>query len=730
MTSPTAHSTGLPPAKPTISASDNSYSTIYQAAGDINLHQRPTLPTFPVTDSEIKAVRRAWVKVTPANTPLTTADQILKLLREDEPIVVISGPPGTGKTAAALRALTDFALQRSTPDSARGRLQLRHVVPDWDGPDSDLLPYEPGRGYILDVAGETWSDPPAAARQILGHADTLRHTGSCLIVITGAASWPSGHDPQMGRIAIAAEAPRGDLVLERHLNVLYPDPDKNGWLTSHDGQHSGGLTDLLRPDMPPGEAAGRAVALSRIDATRPDALSRARDAMTGWQHLVAATFADTEGSADDRALLLAAIVLDGHSPTDVLKAARTLLQQNEDRAITDILTAPALATRLEKVKAKVEAQRVSFDHLPGYPDAVLRYVWRQLSDAQRPLLGWIQQLTIPKGPATPRIDALARLLVDLAVAEHDLKPLDITQPWAQAGSPGQRAAATMLATAAQHPTLGSDVRARLRTWASNPPEGTATVTAVACQGEFASLYPRQALTCLRWVLDRPRHDQAVTEAAQALRTMACNLHLLPKVWDAVTTWTNGPTQGERGYRAGRRAFIALLTPQADPSPAPLLLANALTDPATADDLAAGWCAVLEEPAFDEPAETLLTDWAQAVADAALDRQAVIRILDRVIDQHLMTGPMAAFLMGREGHAHTPAAVIDLRKHLMISYRRASTTPAPGPPEPHEADPPETPTAPKPTLPAPILRQPDPLATHPHALADAAPSLNGIGQESA
>ncbi len=109
VTSPTAHSTGLPPAQPTISASDNSYSTIYQAAGDINLHQRPTLPTFPVTDSEIKAVRRAWVKITPANTPLTTADQILKLLREDEPIVVISGPPGTGKTAAALRALTDFA---------------------------------------------------------------------------------------------------------------------------------------------------------------------------------------------------------------------------------------------------------------------------------------------------------------------------------------------------------------------------------------------------------------------------------------------------------------------------------------------------------------------------------------------------------------------------------------------------------------------------------------------
>ncbi|MER7694220.1 hypothetical protein [Streptomyces sp. NPDC097610] len=708
-----------------MTASGNLYSAVYQAAGDINLHQRPTLPAFPVPDGEIKAVRRAWVKVSPADTPLTTADQVHTLLAKHEPIVVIHGPRGTGKTAAALRALTGFVPPRLVPDAAQGRLQLRHVLPDWDTPESDLLPREPGCGYILDLSGERWSDPPAAARQLLAHTDALQRAGSCLIVITSEDGWPGGHDPQMGRIAVPAEAPRGDLVLERHLQVLHPDPDKSDWLTSPQR-----LADLLRPDMPPAEAAGLAIALSRIDATRPDALDKAREAMTGWQHLVAATFAATEGNADDRALLLAAVMLDGHSQTDVLKAARALLQQTESRSITDVLTAPALAVRLEKVQAKVESQQVSFDHLPGYPDAVLRYVWRQLSDAQPLLLEWIQRVTAPRGLALPRIDAIAELLAGLAAAENDLRPIDITQAWAQ-NRATQQAAATLLATAAQHPTLGSDVRGRLRTWASNPPEGAATVAAVACQGAFASLYPRQALTCLRWILDRPHNDQAVTEAAQALRTMAGNLHLLPEVWEAVTAWRNSPATGDRGYRAARRAFIALLTPQSEPSPAPLLLANALTDAATADDLAAGWCAVLEDSAFDEQAESLLTNWAQAVADAVLDKDAVSHILNRVIDQHLMTGPMAAFLMGREGPVHTSAAVIDLRKHLMISYRKgAATLPPAGP---HEASASDAPAPPRPeprTTPSGGSRPQDALILRPGEHTAETASLHDAGRESA
>ncbi|MEW2574353.1 hypothetical protein [Streptomyces sp. NPDC047070] len=682
MTHPTAQPDAPLTAGAQISASGNQYSTVYQAVGDINLHEHPTLSTLAVTEAEINAVRRAWVKVDQRGHPLTTAPRVLELLRQDEPIVVISARRGTGKTAAALKALTDFILERSTPGPAPAPLLLEHVLPDWDAPDKDLLPREPGRGYLLDVSGEHWSDSVTAAKQILGHANVLRQKGSRLIVLTGEAAWPAGRDPEMGRVSVAATAaPRGDLVLQRHIKALYPDPAQHGWLHAATGEH-GGLADLLRPDMPPADAASLAVALSRIDGTEPGALGTARATMLGWHDLVRTTFTSTEGKADDRALLLAAIILDGHNQGDVLKAARRLLRQDEARNISDILTAPGLATRLENVQAKVDGQRVSFRHLPGYPAAVLRYAWRQLSDVQQPMLDWIQQLTAPRGLAALRIDPIAQLLVDLAVTENDLKPLDIAHAWANSGTQGHQAAAAMLATAAQNTNLGADVRARLRSWA-NGAEGTATVSAVACQGEFAALYPRQALTCLRWVLDRPHRDSAVTAAEHALRAMASHVRLLPQVWEAVTSWTT-TTEDDKGYRAGRRAFIALLTPHAEPaSPAGLLLANALTDPATADDLVNGWCAVLAEPAFDEPAETLLTEWAQAVADAVIDSDAVIHVLDRVIDEHLMTGPMAAFLMGRSGPTTTPPAVVELRKRLMLSYRHTTpdtSTPAQTQPE--------------------------------------------------
>ncbi|MFJ3365719.1 hypothetical protein [Streptomyces anthocyanicus] len=695
---------------PTLSASGNHFTTVYQAAGNINLHQRPLLPTLPAGDVEITSVRRAWVKVTASGTPVHTAERVLSLLRDGEPIVVISGPRGSGKTAAALRALSDPTLQLTpVSDPAPQNLRVEHILADWDTPNSTLLPCQPGRGYLLDTVGETWTDPPEAAQQLLQHATALRRAGSCLVVITSASGWPVDHSPEMRRIAVPAQAPRGDLVLAYHLSRLYPDPAKNGWVGVHDGTSSGGLADLLHPSMPPAQAADLATELGALDATVPNALDTARSLMLGWEQLVRTTFTQTEGNADDRALFLAAVLLDGDSPSNVLKAARRLLEQDETRNIADILTAPALATRLEHVQAKTDGQHVSFQHLPGYPLAVLRYVWHQLSDAQQHLVSWATKLTTPKGLAAARIDAVADLLVDLAAAEHDLTPLDAAQTWAHSSKAGQQAAAAMLATAAQHPVLGADVRSRLRTWASGSTESTATVAAVACHGTFATRYPRQALTCLRWLLDREDADQAVTHAADALRTMAAHLRLLPQVWEAVTSWVKAP-QGDRGHRAGRRAFLTLLDPHATPTPAALLLANTLTDPATADDLVDGWCAILDDTTFHEPAERLLAQWAQAVADQSIDSTAVVTILDRVIDKHLMTGPMAAFLMGRAGHAHTSAAVVELRKHLMVNYRRATppahTTPLPppGPPAP-----PATPTG-----------------TPPAATA-AATAVNGMGR---
>jgi hypothetical protein len=113
-------------------------------------------------------------------------------------------------------------------------------------------------------------------------------------------------------------------------------------------------------------------------------------------------------------LLLAAVLLEGLSPAEVLAGARPLLEDRKTRGIRDILTGRDLVTRLEAVQAKSDGQRVSFSHLPGYPAAVLRHFWRRLSDIQPSLIQWVKQLTAPKGLGAARIPQIADLLARVA----------------------------------------------------------------------------------------------------------------------------------------------------------------------------------------------------------------------------------------------------------------------------------------------------------------------------
>lgn len=398
------------------------------------------------------------------------------------------------------------------------------MLPDWDSVEKDkfLLPAEHGRGYLLDVSGESasWEKPDVTARKFLGHADTLRKKGSYLVVIAGEHGWPET-DPVLGHNVVrVVSAPPGDQITRRHIERLYPQVARRGWLQEtvreadgrsegegSDGQdHRAPLADLLRADMQPGDAAALALELSRI-SDAGGTLKDARDLVLRWRERVSTVFRETQDSADDRALLLAAVMLEGLTPAEVLDGARLLLKDQKTRGIRDILTGRDLVTRLEVVQAKSDGQRVTFSHLPGYPAAVLRHFWRQLSDVQPNLIKWVKQLTGPKGLGAARIREIADLLAQLAVDEGDLRPLDVAQTWAAAGDAGQDGASRLLARVARDPALGQEARTKLRAWAYQESRANAAVAAVVCQGPFSQEYPRQALTCLRWVLGQARTRQ-------------------------------------------------------------------------------------------------------------------------------------------------------------------------------------------------------------------------------
>ncbi|MFE1519607.1 hypothetical protein ACFW9I_22755 [[Kitasatospora] papulosa] len=686
MTSSTAQSDNRVPGGGGINAANNIYSTLLQAGRDINLHQQEPLPTEPVPSAELDAVRHAWVSEDEDGKEITTAPRVLAMLGRDERVVVIAGPLGTGKSAAGLRALSE--LRPVLPGDSSGsrlRLRLEHVLPDWDSVEKDkfLLPAEPGRGYLLDVSGESarWEKPDLTARKFLGHAATLRAKGSYLVVVAGDRGWPE-NDPALGHNVVRViSAPAGDRITRRHIEQLHPQVAHRGWLHERvweageqDGNEGGGgephrapLADLLRTDMRPGDAAALALELRRISDSG-GTLKDARDLVLRWRERVSTVFRETQASADDRALLLAAVMLEGLSPAEVLEGARLLLKDQKARGIRDILTGRDLITRLETIQAKSDGQRVTFSHLPGYPAAVLRHFWRQLSDVQPNLIKWVKRLTEPKGLGVSRIQEIADLLAQLAVDEGDLRPLDVAQAWTAAGGAGQDGASRLLARVARDPVVGQEARTKLRAWAGQDLQANAAVAAVVCQGPFSQEYPRQALTCLRWVLGRPEHDSAVSAASEALRAMGSDLRLLPRVWATVNRWlTEFKQPDDRHYLAARRAALALLQPDALHPTATLLVANALENADTTDELVQGWCAALSVPALEARCEDVLTSWAKAVADGALDADVVTEVLNHVIREHWMTGPLSTFIAGRAGTEYTSQSVVDLRERLILRW---------------------------------------------------------------
>jgi hypothetical protein len=92
------------------------------------------------------------------------------------------------------------------------------------------------------------------------------------------------------------------------------------------------------------------------------------------------------------------------------------------------------------------------------------------------------------------------------------------------------------------------------------------------------------------------------------------------------------------------------------------------------------------PALETQCEETLTAWAEAVADGALDADAVVEVLNHVIREHWMTGPLSTFIAGRAGTGYTSQSVVDLRERLILRWN----APRPTHTEPHSGQPPTPP----------------------------------------
>lgn len=640
----------------------NQNSRIIIAAGSITMKSKPQLPVADIPQAELDVVRRAWVEVDVHDRHVRTAESaVTRLIGEGPRLAVVTGPPGYGKRAAGIKALWDVSQGQS--------LKLQEIVPDWEkpgSPDIAELPDDPGTGYLLDVAAEisAWQNRSSSAQQLVRYAEELRLSGSYLVVIADEHGWPEAVSGALAGVVVRATArPSARRIARMHLEYLHHQPSRLRWLTATPTdtglarEASQQLTDGSRP----ADAADLAAELAAAEDS-PEGLKRALSAFQEWRTDVRDVFSATEDNPDDRALLISALFLNGKDALTVQDGARALMGESPKADVRTILTGPDLTSRLTALGAEVTGRTVTLNHRPGYARAVLLHLWQQRADIHPHLLKWLDTITSPKGAGTDRLAAISDLLVELAVAENDIRVVRKVHDWIDSGvdSPGHRAMiARFLTVAAESDTLGAEVRGLLLDSAQEPSKAVATVVALVCQGEFADHYPQQALVRLRHILDRPEPDEAVQTAQEALRDIAARDGQLPRVWSTIIRWAT-----ERKHLAGHRAFLSLLDPRVDPYVLQVMLAAAEQQREVREALLDGWNAALADTRVEAECRQLLTAWAEARKAADMPTELLTDFLNQIILGHLVASPVSALIFGEPGVADGEA-VIDLRKNLRL-----------------------------------------------------------------
>lgn len=533
---------------------------------------------------------------------------------DGSPLVVISGNLRIGKRATALRLLSQRPAGTQTP------ARVRELLPDWErSPTTRSFPTRPGTWYLLDLGGVTEPLPESFGRELADFASNHAAQGIRLVVTTTSTGLQRC-GPTLATVTVPIDPPIAHKVATVHLERRLGHPERVSWLGSHP------VEALVTPQMLPYDAVRLAEAIANADDpsddqdTRP--LASVVDEFRSWRDHLKDFFGDANRSAEDRALLIAAAVLDGAQPLTVWQAAMRLLGADPSaEPVGSLLLGDDLESRLESITHASVEDRVSLDTARHrLAEAVLPHVWRQRPPLQDKLMAWIGELTTSGGLASSRLAHVGTLLSALARRHPDFDLLGTVSRWA-AGSANNRSVVASLLTA-----LASDatVRDKLLTWAYDYGKENTTsthfaeVVAEVCAGEFADRYPNQALVRIKWLLNAPERSTVQDTAAAAVRRMASTNGRARTILASVLAWR------EDAKLAAARGFLALMDPTADTGTARRLLEQAASEPAVLDALYQGWDLAAQEA--DDEGKAIIMLWFTALSTGSLPDQPTKAIL--------------------------------------------------------------------------------------------------------
>ncbi|MFI5652137.1 hypothetical protein ACIA71_13055 [Streptomyces anulatus] len=519
-------------------------------------------------------------------------------------VVLLEGPPGSGRRAAAIMLLHGFGEDRGA-DNEEIRFE---ELPGTDEDESHLVPGRDDR-FLLDLSGIADEDTYGKAQRLLAvRRSQVQEVGAHMVVVL-----PSGmehaHPPDLDPHTVRLGRPRGVAVVTRYLRM-----DRMPFRPADLG--SSELHHLC--DRAPMRELARLAGLVR--AARDS--GRFGADFAGWLDKAMHTVTDRANevgrqvtavrTVPERALLLATAMFEEAPADTVYEAWHGLMKTvRHEEEVTTELARTDFGERLAGLGIERDPDgRLRFDRL-AYADAVRTYFWANFPGVRNDLRDWIGHAAGLRGLTTDdQLNVVVRFGERaLAVGRPD-HLFDLVARWANraTGTPCDPRAVVALELGLGHERFGGWFRKRMYECVVRPgslSDGLARVLTTACVQSLSATHPDQAVVRLHYLA--VRKGEAAGEAREALFDLAGRDRRLYRLLiDRLR---------DRAHREPDRAepHLHLLTE--------LLRTDRAPVPPPWPDLFLGWKAVFSQPPT-EHWNPLVSSWLNAAAGDSAQKMAL------------------------------------------------------------------------------------------------------------
>ncbi|MGV9313538.1 hypothetical protein ACWDR0_15275 [Streptomyces sp. NPDC003691] len=441
-------------------------------------------------------------------------------LRDPGGVVLIDGPPGSGRRAAATMLLEGT----STAANPIEELPVNG--------EEDALEASGDDRYLLDLSHVTDGDYPEAQRALIRYRSMVERCGARMVAVL-----PNGLDWMLNTELLAAvvrlERPQGKTVFLRYLRVsgIECTPEE---LNSRD-LATMFITSPMRELARLADLVSQARASGQYGTEFSHWLAVALEAAMNWSEQVSQQLRDHR-DVMARALLFTTAMVSGARAEAVLAGARCLLEHlRHELDGTPRLAQDDLGEQLAKLEiTRGEDGRVSFARL-AYDEAVRRHYWRNYPDLREAFRDWAGQcIQLPELGREDRMRLVARFAEQALDSDRPEDLCVLVEQWTRQPSGSRRLraeAAAMLELGLSHDEHGARLRARVYGWATSAglaPDLVHVLTDV-CRQVMVVTHPDQALVRLRHLALRQSGAAGAAAAAALVQVARGNRRLMTRL---------------------------------------------------------------------------------------------------------------------------------------------------------------------------------------------------------